>query len=404
MSQEISRSLTSHLPTYPIARHFLRIMDGVAYSLYRSTYNAIIDQRGSPKDQVDWTKPDEWIAARLTGDEQSLAWRLWQESNREYNPRYLRGPWYLTTKHNLLAHEGDRLYITERGQQFLIDLEGPIVAEMDGYEGLLTLLKVVAEHSPGKRSDFLSAYADFCRTHTKYQSDTPIKHSLYERLVNLIDRGYVARSGQTYEITDSGLAYLDMYAGLVPGGAEGSGSKQSNLRKLAKEMSQEARQELADYLSTMNPFKFEALIKFLLEEMGYNDVEVTSPTNDKGVDVIANIQLGISSVREVVQVKRHKGNINRVVLDQLRGSLHRFNAVRGTIITIGGFSKGTLDAAFERGAAPVTLIDGSKLLKLLEENDIGLTKKSIEYVDFDNDKLAQFDPVDDTGSPGDTDL
>lgn len=104
-------------------------------------------------------------------------------------------------------------------------------------------------------------------------------------------------------------------------------------------------------------------------------------------------------MHEVVQVKRHKGNINRKVLDQLRGSLHCFDAVRGTIISTGDFSAGTQKAAFERGAAPITLIDGAKLLKLLEENGIGLTKKSIEYVEFDTDKLIQFEPVDAPGSP-----
>jgi restriction system protein len=214
----------------------------------------------------------------------------------------------------------------------------------------------------------------------------------------LIDRGYVVRNGQSYEITDAGLTYLDSYASLVPGGAGGTGSIQSELRKRAKSISQDARRQLMDYLATMDPYKFETLIKFLLEEMGYTDVEVTSPTNDKGVDVVANIQLGISSVREVVQVKRHKDNINRTVLDQLRGALHRFDAVRGTIISTGGFSRGTQDAAFEPNAPPITLIDGTKLLTLLEENGIGLTRKAVEYVEFDNEKLAQFGDENGEGS------
>jgi restriction system protein len=141
----------------------------------------------------------------------------------------------------------------------------------------------------------------------------------------------------------------------------------------------------------MDPFRFEELVKFLLEEMGYTDVETTSPTHDRGVDVVANIDLGISSVREVIQVKRHKGNIHRRVLDQLRGSLHRFDAVRGTIITTGGFSGGTERAAFERGAAPITLIDGEKLLDLLIEREIGVTKNTVEYIDFDVNKLTQFE-------------
>ena len=78
-------------------------------------------------------------------------------------------------------------------------------------------------------------------------------------------------------------------------------------------------------------------------------------------------------------------------LDQLRGSLHRFNAVRGTIITTGRFSKGVEEAAFERGAAPITLIDGEKLLDLLIENGIGVSKRPLEYLEFAPEKLAQFE-------------
>lgn len=141
----------------------------------------------------------------------------------------------------------------------------------------------------------------------------------------------------------------------------------------------------------MDAFKFEELVKLLLEEMGYENVMTTSSTNDKGVDVVGTIELGISAVREVIQIKRHKGTINRPVLDQLRGSLHRFNAVRGTIITTGRFSKGVEEAAFERGAAPITLIDGEKLLDLLLKNDIGVNKRQVSYYDFAPEKLALFE-------------
>jgi 5-methylcytosine-specific restriction enzyme subunit McrC len=56
--------------------------------------------------------------------------------------------------------------------------------------------------------------------------------------------------------------------------------------------------------------------------MGYEDVEVTQPSNDKGVDVKAVAQFGITTINEVIQVKRHRANIQRSVLDMLRGSLH----------------------------------------------------------------------------------
>jgi restriction system protein len=78
-------------------------------------------------------------------------------------------------------------------------------------------------------------------------------------------------------------------------------------------------------------------------------------------------------------------------LDQLRGSLHPFGVVRGTIISMGGFSKGTKDAAFEPGAAPITLIDGERLLDLLFENEIGVKSREVKYFEFDEASLAHFD-------------
>lgn len=389
------RSLTPGLPEYVTARHFLHVMDGIPYALYRSTYNEIWSHRGSPQDQVDWSEPEEWIPRRLQGDEAALALRAWRESGGALNPRYFRGSWYLTTKHELLEEEDSgTLRMTERGQRFLENPNGQVVAGIDQYEGLLTVLRLVADRGPGRRSDFLPEYAEFCRAYTGYQSDTPIRGSLYDRLTNLIARDYVGRSGQVYEITEAGLAYLEQYAHLVPGRpTPKTRDRQADLRRLAREIRQEAREQMESYLIRMDPFKFEELIKFLLEEMGYRDVETTSPVNDKGVDVVADIDLGISSVREVVQVKRLRSNVGRRVLDQLRGSLYRFNAVRGTIITTGGFTRGTQEAAFERGAAPITLINGEKLLDLLIEHEIGVSKQAVEYLQFDAAKLEQFEGV-----------
>ena len=135
------------------------------------------------------------------------------------------------------------------------------------------------------------------------------------------------------------------------------------------------RDMLRERLENMNPFAFEQLICDLLTEMGYEDVEVTQPTNDKGVDVKAVAQFGITTINEVIQVKRHRANIQRPVLDMLRGSLHRFKAQKGTIITTGDFGKGAKDAAFEMGAAPITLINGDTLIDLLIQHGIGVKKK-----------------------------
>ena len=66
------------------------------------------------------------------------------------------------------------------------------------------------------------------------------------------------------------------------------------------------------------------------------------------------------------------------MLDSLRGALYRFDAVQGTIITTSGFSSGARAVAFDRGAPPITLIDGETLIGLLIEHGIGVEKRSLE--------------------------
>ena len=160
---------------------------------------------------------------------------------------------------------------------------------------------------------------------------------------------------------------------------------------LVRQRAHTVRDSLRDHLQDMDPFAFEHLIKRLLEEMDYQNVGVTSLSNDGGIDVVGDIEVGITSIREVVQAKRHRRAIQRKDLDALRGSLYRFNAVRGTIVTTSWFSKGTQDAAFATGAAPITLVDGEKLLDLLIEHGIGVRKRTVELLEVDADALATID-------------
>lgn len=62
-------------------------------------------------------------------------------------------------------------------------------------------------------------------------------------------------------------------------------------------------------------------------------MEVVAQSGDGGVDVIAEIEFGVTLVRGVVQAKRFKGTVQRKDLDALRGLLYRFGALRGTIVT-----------------------------------------------------------------------
>lgn len=140
----------------------------------------------------------------------------------------------------------------------------------------------------------------------------------------------------------------------------------------------------------MNPYKFEQLVGQLLEAMGYEQVEVTKASGDKGVDVIGQVQVGITTITEVVQVKecrtpsldRISTSCAGVALPQGHSRYaHHHREICSEMCRSGALS----------GAAPITLIDGDRLLELLIENNVGIRRSNaVELLDVD---LQLFDEL-----------
>ncbi|MEM1451824.1 MAG: restriction endonuclease [Planctomycetota bacterium] len=379
-SERRMRIRVAHYPTYSETVALLPILDGRPVTELMTMRSEVAQQRGTPQEQANWSDPDSWIDERLEGRSADLARRIWTESQRVVNPRYVDSDWSLASKYELLESDASGvLQLTAKGRSFIEDQAGPTVQEIDVHEGLDRILRFVAELGPIGQAKLFPPFAEFAREVSTLNADATIKSFLYTRLRNLVRRGLIERAGRSYSATDAGLDWL---ASIGDGDATEEKQEQ-DLLQLARARSREVRDEIADRLSVMDPFGFEHLVKAILEAMDYEDVEVTSKSGDGGVDVLARIQLGITEVVEVVQVKRHAKNIQRKDLDALRGSLHRFSAVRGTIITTGGFARGTKEAAFEPGAAPITLIDGQRLIDLMLDHEIGVTKRRIELLEIE---------------------
>jgi restriction system protein len=342
---------------------------------------SVRSQTGTPQAPVNWSDPDTWITERLEGEDAQLARRIWEESNHIVNPRYLDGSQFFINIHALMKPDEQGVYrLSERGQAFL-DNDPNTIRQLDEVEGLIQILKILAAKTKAKRGDLLPEWSDFLGKYSKSGAPSVAKDTLYRRLVNLIERGFVSREGSFYTITPAGLEYI---------AGEGGGPKPADdipkppsVFQAINSYNLAQRELLRQQLTTMNPYRFEHLIRNLLEAMGYEDVEVTQASGDKGVDVVAKVEFGITTITEVVQVKRHQSNIGRPVLDQLRGSLPYHDAIRGTLITVGGFSHGCKEAALFRGAAPIGLIDGEKLLDLLIEHEIGIRKRPAQLFEVD---------------------
>lgn len=406
MNERQYKVCTPWFRPYSEVQTLLKILPEVNKTAVKSMVTAINEQMGTPQNPVDWSDPNTWIGERLKGNDAQLAQHIWQESKYTVSPRYIAGSLFLIHLYALLVPDTASIYrLTERGRLFL-ENDLPTVREIDDTEGILQLLTILATKSQAKRSDLLPEWGDFLHAHSKFGTDTTIKDSLRRRLVNVIKRGLVLRTDNSYKISPKGLTYItdypgpDNYPGLgvLPGSDTGENplpivNPKREVLLAAEAFNLKQRQEFKQKLSGMNPFRFEHLVRDLLEAMGYDSVTVTKASGDYGVDVVATVQFGITTITEVVQVKRRQDTITRPVLDQLRGALPYHKAFQGTIITLGTFSSGCISAALFTGAAPIGLIDGEKLLDLLIKYEIGVKKRPIDLYEPDEEYFIAADEL-----------
>lgn len=144
---------------------------------------------------------------------------------------------------------------------------------------------------------------------------------------------------------------------------------------------QNVRKKLLQQISTMHPDEFEQLIGRLLVKIGFDDVEVTSYCNDKGIDVRGTlVTADVVRTRMAVQVKRWKHNVQSPEVQKVRGSLGAHE--QGLIITTSDFAKGAVEEANRADATPVGLMNGEQLVKLLVENDIGIRRTPADLIEL----------------------
>lgn len=371
---------TPLFPLYGEVRACIKAWDGEEIKAVREMINTIFSMTGTPQDPVDWTDPENWIPNRLDGENRRLAFDLWQGSNGMVNPRHVYGC-YLFINSMQLLDQIDGIYtLRHRGQSFLSN-DSKLIAELDAAEGIPRLLALVAQKTKAKRSDLLDDWGNYLLQVSNFSKLSTFKDSLRRRLLNLVERKLLDRDGNRYAITSAGTLYLKSLGEDLPVAAA-PGTEGDVATALAAHNAKQ-REAIKSRLMSLSPYAFEHFVKELLEAMEYEDVEVTKQSGDKGVDVVAKFQFGITEIKEVVQVKRTETTITRPTIDQLRGALPYHQAIRGTIITLGKFAKGVTDSALYPGAAPITLIDGQRLIDLVEKHQVGIRQKALSMIEID---------------------
>jgi restriction system protein len=117
---------------------------------------------------------------------------------------------------------------------------------------------------------------------------------------------------------------------------------------------------------------FERLCQRLLREAGFEQVTVTGRSGDGGIDGIGILELNVFvSFKVLFQCKRYKGSVGPSVVRDFRGAMMG-RADKGLILTTGSFTPDSKREAVRDGAPPIELVDGSKLIELFEQLELGL--------------------------------
>lgn len=147
--------------------------------------------------------------------------------------------------------------------------------------------------------------------------------------------------------------------------------------------SKDYRTEVLEILLTLPPAGFERLAQRLLRESGFTQVTVTGQSGDGGIDGFGTLQINpLVSFKVLFQCKRYAKSVSPSQVRDFRGAMAG-RANKGIVITTGTFTAEAKREATRDGVHPIELIDGDKLVDMLENLEVGLRPiKTFEVDDF----------------------
>lgn len=145
--------------------------------------------------------------------------------------------------------------------------------------------------------------------------------------------------------------------------------------------SSDYREKTLALLRSLPPDGFERLSQRLLRESGFTQVTVTGRSGDGGIDGYGILQLNaLVSFRVLFQCKKYSGAVSPSNVRDFRGAMTG-RADKGIIITTGTFTAEARREASRDGAPPIELIDGEKLIDMLQKLELGLKPVTIYEIE-----------------------
>jgi restriction system protein len=146
-------------------------------------------------------------------------------------------------------------------------------------------------------------------------------------------------------------------------------------------VSDDYRTDVIELIMNLPPAGFEKLSQRILREAGFVQVVVTGRSGDEGIDGYGTLQINpLVSFKVLFQCKRYRKSVSPSHVRDFRGAMAG-RADKGIIITTGTFTAEARREASRDGVPPIELIDGEKLVDMLEQLELGLKPKKTYEID-----------------------
>ena len=149
------------------------------------------------------------------------------------------------------------------------------------------------------------------------------------------------------------------------------------------------RSAVADILLKLPPAGFERLCQRVLREAGFTQVVVTGRSGDGGIDGYGTLSVNpLVSFKVLFQCKRFSKSVSPSHVRDFRGGMAG-RADKGIILTTAAFTAEARREASRDGVPPIELIDGEKLIDMLEQLELGL--RPVKTYEVDHPFFKEFD-------------
>jgi restriction system protein len=133
---------------------------------------------------------------------------------------------------------------------------------------------------------------------------------------------------------------------------------------------------------------FERLSQRILREAGFTQVSVTGRSGDGGIDGHGTLQINpLVSLKVLFQCKRYAGSVSPSHVRDFRGAMAG-RADKGIILTTGSFTAEARREATRDGVPPIEVIDGERLISMLENLQLGV--RPIRAFEVDQEFFEEF--------------